>query len=228
MIALSALRQPTSPSVAYARAAVPAADLSGELAAFALDCLEAAVFVLDRDMRIQFTSASARRLLDDGRLLVRHGQLVSPHDREAPMLRRLVKQCAEAGSSATAQMTFHRLGDEDNALCLAVVAARPMGGCTLELPFVMMFATRPCEPGLPELRQLRSHFGLTHAQAKLAIEIAKGDGLKASARRLGIAITTGRSHLRRVFEKTETRRQAELVRLISAFRLSAPESCSDA
>lgn len=223
MIALGALRQPTSP-YAYTRAEIPAHDLSADLAAFALDCLEAAVFVLDRDLRIQFASASARRLMDEKRLVVRHGQLGSPHDREAPVLRRLIKQCAEGNGAVAGQMTFHRLGDDDNALCLAMVAARRMGACELERPFVMMFATRPCEPSLPEIRQLRSHFGLTHAQAKLAIEIAKGDGLKASAKRLGIAITTGRSHLRRVFEKTETRRQAELVRLISAFRLSAPES----
>ena len=225
MIALAALRQPTSP-YAYSRAEMPTHDLSADLAAFALDCLEAAVFVLDRDMRIQFASASARRLLDERRLVVRHGQLGSPHDREAAVLRRLVKHCAAGTMASPDQMTFHRLRDEDSALCLAMVAARRMGACELERPFVMVFATRPCEPSLPEVRQLRSHFGLTHAQAKLAIEIAKGDGLKASAKRLGIAITTGRSHLRRVFEKTETRRQAELVRLISAFRLSAPESSS--
>src|SRR5262249_12645961 len=129
MIALAALRQPTSPSIAYTHVTTPANDLSGELAAFALDCLEPAAFVLDRDMRIQFASASARRLLEGGRLIVRHGQLSSLRDREAPMLRRLVKQCAEGSGAVAGQMTFHRLGDEDGALCLAVVAARRMGGC---------------------------------------------------------------------------------------------------
>jgi DNA-binding CsgD family transcriptional regulator len=225
MIALATHRQSTSLSISRAGAAVPTNAIASDLAAFALDCLEAAVFVLDRDMRVQFASAAARRLMEEGRLVVRNGQLGSPLDRETPALRRLIRQCVEVPTIAAGQMTFHRLGDDDNALCLAVVATRRMGGCE---PFVMMFATRPCDPSLPQIHQLRSHFGLTQAQAKLAIEIARGEGLKASTQRLGIAITTGRSHLRRIFEKTDTRRQAELVRLISAFRLSAPQSGSTA
>lgn len=224
MIALAAHRHPTSLSIARAGTTMPMDGITSDLAAFALDCLEAAVFVLDRDMHIQFASAAARRLMEEGRLVARNGQLGSPHDRETPALRRLIRQCIEVTPIAAGQMTFQRLGDDDNALCLAVVATRRMAGC--EQPLVMMFATCPCEPALPEIRQLRSHFGLTHAQARLAIEIARGEGLKASAQRLGIAITTGRSHLRRIFEKTDTRRQAELVRLISAFRLSAPEARS--
>jgi DNA-binding CsgD family transcriptional regulator len=91
-------------------------------------------------------------------------------------------------------------------------------------PFLIVFATRPGDASLPDTRQLRSHFGLTDAQARLAIEIAKGEGLKACTRRLGIAMSTGRSHLKQIFEKTETRRQAELVRVISACRFNAPES----
>ena len=90
--------------------------------------------------------------------------------------------------------------------------------------FLIVFASKPCEASLPDAEQLRGHFGLTDAQAKLAIEIAKGEGLKACARKLGIAVSTGRSHLKQIFEKTETRRQAELVRLISACRFNLPET----
>jgi DNA-binding CsgD family transcriptional regulator len=61
---------------------------------------------------------------------------------------------------------------------------------------------------------LRSRFGLTCAEANLAIEITRGDGRKAAAARLGIAVTTARTHLTHIFEKTGVRRQAELVRLV--------------
>jgi hypothetical protein len=47
-----------------------------------------------------------------------------------------------------------------------------------------------------------------------ALEIARGDGRKAAATRLDIAVTTARTHLTHIFEKTGVRRQAELVRLL--------------
>jgi DNA-binding CsgD family transcriptional regulator len=61
---------------------------------------------------------------------------------------------------------------------------------------------------------LRRRHGLTLAEANVALEILKGDGRKAVAARLGISITTVRTHLSHIFEKTGVRRQAELVRLL--------------
>lgn len=60
---------------------------------------------------------------------------------------------------------------------------------------------------------MRRH-ALTAAEADVAIEIMRGDGRKAAAARLGIAETTARTHLSRIFCKTGARRQAELVRLL--------------
>lgn len=61
---------------------------------------------------------------------------------------------------------------------------------------------------------LRRRYGLTNAESDVALEILKGDGRPAAARRLGITATTVRSHLSRIFEKTGVKRQAELVRLL--------------
>jgi DNA-binding CsgD family transcriptional regulator len=55
----------------------------------------------------------------------------------------------------------------------------------------------------------------------VAIAIARGVGLQAVADELEISLTTARTHLQHVFEKTSTRRQAELVRLIADGRLYA-------
>jgi len=63
---------------------------------------------------------------------------------------------------------------------------------------------------------LRERFGFTPAEAAFAIEIAKGDGRKAAADRLGITVGTARSHLSSIFDKTGARRQAELVRILAA------------
>ncbi len=64
--------------------------------------------------------------------------------------------------------------------------------------------------------QLRNLYRLTPAEAAVALAIARGAGLQAVADELEISLTTARTHLQHVFEKTETRRQAELVRLIAA------------
>jgi DNA-binding CsgD family transcriptional regulator len=58
--------------------------------------------------------------------------------------------------------------------------------------------------------------GLTHAEAAVAVEIAKGDGRAAAATRLGIRETTVRSHLEAIFGKLGIHRQAELARLVGA------------
>ncbi|MGH7247371.1 MAG: helix-turn-helix transcriptional regulator, partial [Pseudomonadota bacterium] len=54
----------------------------------------------------------------------------------------------------------------------------------------------------------------TSMEAALAAEILRGDGRKAAARRCGITDGTAKSHLSRIFDKTGTHRQAELVRLL--------------
>ncbi len=61
---------------------------------------------------------------------------------------------------------------------------------------------------------LAQAYDLTPAEARFAAEIAIGDGRAAAARRLGISSATAQSHLSRIFEKTGTHRQAELVRLL--------------
>lgn len=69
-------------------------------------------------------------------------------------------------------------------------------------------------PGTPAAAQLREQFGMTQAEANFALEIATGDGIQAAADRLSISMGTARTHLSRIFQKTETRRQAELVRIL--------------
>jgi DNA-binding CsgD family transcriptional regulator len=57
-------------------------------------------------------------------------------------------------------------------------------------------------------------FGVTPAECKLAESLLEGSTLVAMANRLGISESTAHTHLKRLFEKTGTSRQAELVRLL--------------
>jgi DNA-binding CsgD family transcriptional regulator len=62
--------------------------------------------------------------------------------------------------------------------------------------------------------RLRCHFGLTLAEAKLALHLVGGETLRSAALKLGISYETTRSSLKRIFAKTQTCRQTELVLVI--------------
>ena len=61
---------------------------------------------------------------------------------------------------------------------------------------------------------LRSQHHCTTRESALAMALAQGSTLAEAAAALGISIHTARTHLKRVFRKTGTNRQAELVRLM--------------
>jgi DNA-binding CsgD family transcriptional regulator len=58
-------------------------------------------------------------------------------------------------------------------------------------------------------------FGLTQAEARVAIAVAMGLNIPEVARQIGLSPNTVKTHLRRVFDKTGTARQAELARLMA-------------
>ena len=68
---------------------------------------------------------------------------------------------------------------------------------------------------LPRASVLQRMFGLTPAEAKLAIEIASGQTPAEIAAENLVSMATVRSQLASVLAKTQTRRQAELVALLA-------------
>ncbi|MFW6067147.1 MAG: helix-turn-helix transcriptional regulator [Myxococcota bacterium] len=62
--------------------------------------------------------------------------------------------------------------------------------------------------------RLRGDHGLTQAEARVALRIARGQSVKMIAYDLGVSVHTVRTHLKRAYAKTGTHRQAELARFI--------------
>jgi DNA-binding CsgD family transcriptional regulator len=63
---------------------------------------------------------------------------------------------------------------------------------------------------------LHCQFGLTTSEARLAIHLVTGETLRSAAAELHIRYETARTELKRIFSKTGTCRQAELVVAIVA------------
>lgn len=87
-------------------------------------------------------------------------------------------------------------------------------GLTAFRPAVCIIITDPeTRTSLPSDR-LRSAFGLTEAEAMLAALLATGEELRSAAAKLGITYGTARARLSEIFQKTDTRRQSELVSVL--------------
>lgn len=98
---------------------------------------------------------------------------------------------------------------------LLAVPCRPIVEPLLsQVPRVVLFLIDPARSADAYERGLRAAFQLTAAEARLAARLAHGDSLQECARVLGITKATARTHLSRLFAKTDTSRQAELVRLL--------------
>ncbi len=76
---------------------------------------------------------------------------------------------------------------------------------------VIVDPERQPEPPAILLRRL---YGLTKAEAQVALLVMQGQGLTPIAEELSVSLTTVKTHLRHIFDKTGIHRQAELVRLL--------------
>ena len=69
------------------------------------------------------------------------------------------------------------------------------------------------EPAATLLRRL---YHLTKAEADVVVHMMRGADVKQIAEELSVSLPTVRTHLQHVFDKTDTHRQVELVRLLLA------------
>jgi DNA-binding CsgD family transcriptional regulator len=118
--------------------------------------------------------------------------------------------------------TVHLRAEDGEHLNIMVV---PIAECDriemrtviIDRPAALLYLSRPDERRKLQAAWLKRLYNLTPGEANVALEVAKGDGRSAVARRLGIRETTVRSHLTAIFEKMGIHRQAELVRVLSGF-----------
>jgi DNA-binding CsgD family transcriptional regulator/PAS domain-containing protein len=184
-----------------------------------VDRLDQGVLFVDAGARVIFANRSAEAMLAAGMGLrqsdgVLHGATLS----ETAALHAAIGICAGAAPAA-APPSFVPLsrGDGRRPLSVRVAPASPgvfppwLGGWR---PIAMLCITDPELNPTPAADELRMRYGLTRAQAALAVEILAGDGVQAAADRLSITRATARTHLAQIFEKTGTQRQSELVRLL--------------
>ena len=79
---------------------------------------------------------------------------------------------------------------------------------------IIIFVTDPDHKSLPTPEMISRLFHLTPSESRLAAALIAGQRTDEIAQSMGITISSVRTYLKKVMEKTGTNRQAELVRLL--------------
>jgi DNA-binding CsgD family transcriptional regulator len=198
------------------------AEVMADSATEVLDRLSQAVLLVRTNAQIAFANRAAETLLAarDG-IRVDAGGLHAATAGQSAALHRLIV----AVSTATAAMPNGgslRIDRPSGRRPLSVLVApicsagRAAKLDPVAYPTAMVLITDPeCAASGPAPERLRSLYGLTAAEAALAVRIVRGGGVKAAARALGIAPSTARTHLHQIFAKTGASGQAELAALLA-------------
>lgn len=197
---------------------------SFEAASFgdALDGLASAMFLLDADCRLVHANQSGREMLNSGGPVEARGGLLRARSE--------TQSTALATALSSAAIGDAALGIKGISLALADAEGEAFAAHLLPLTSgsrkrtgihyaaVAALFVQPATLDVPEMPEtIARTYQLTLTELRVMITIATGCGVQETAEALGVAESTVKTHLHRVFAKTGTSRQADLVRLVAGF-----------
>lgn len=188
-----------------------------------IDRMPFGVILLDANVRPVVINRAAQEILDrrDG-LMLRGTTLTAATVQQTAELRRKIDQALSIWRGELPELPGAALAIRRPSLKRPLqVCITPIGrGAStltpnLAAPIAAIFVSDPeTEPATPAT-MLRTFYGLTPAETRLASELLNDRTVEEAAQILGISINTARTQLTRLFEKTGTRRQPELVRRLA-------------
>lgn len=182
-----------------------------------LELLADGVIVLDRRGRVLFANQAARSFEADGLLHLRKvlATWSQPHSQRLTELVRSALQGAPGGS-----MSLPRHVDGQRlTILVSSIRSKDIGRLAdagIKDAAVLLFVIDPANRRSIPLSQIMDAYGLTQAEARVALAASSGSTILETAQLLKLSPNTIKTHLRRVFAKTATGRQAELAGLITA------------
>ncbi len=215
-------------------------DASG-LGAGALDALSIAVIVVDGNMRVKHANAAAVALTNGacGMSVRRTGPEPSPgntllsarHPDDHSRLSQLVAAVAH-GSSGSALRIRNAREEPASQASLAVLVSPAMThflsgpgtGCRIQPGTAMIVARHLNHPSLPHPGLMCDLYGLTKAEAAVALSFGGGATAEDVARMRRVSPETIRSQVKAILRKTNTSNLRDLERIIaiSSAMLPAP------
>jgi DNA-binding CsgD family transcriptional regulator len=185
----------------------------------ALDGLSAAVFLVDRQCHIEHANEAGQRMLDDDDFIRSvAGQLVMRDTTANRNMRQCIVDGGDLGMAA-GKATVVLIARGGQRYIAHLWPLRSLIGHGPEAPTAAAaLFVRKVEPDSQSYGGVvASAFGLTPAELRVLLAIVEVGGVPETSEMLGLAETTVKTHLYRVFSKTGASRQADLVKLASGF-----------
>ncbi len=187
-----------------------------------LDELKSAMYLLDGAGNITHTNQSGRDLLYRKDFLRNEqGRLVAAD----PLLNRILREAVAASllgdgaiKSESIALPFVAEGGERFVGHLLPLTAgrRRRTGIAYDATAVL-FVGKASLDTTAASDMIKKIFRLTPAEARVLLAVVELGSVSETSRNLDIAESTVKTHLGRIFTKTDTKRQADLVKLIAAF-----------
>lgn len=190
-----------------------------EAALAVLDQIPIGMIIVDHAGTVLESNRFANEILshDDGLSVEHTGLKAHSRDTTVALHEMIARAVAGEGYATAAEadtLSLERPSGRPNlaaTVCRLPLASRFLGSRRRAAAIYLTDPETRLDLDIEKLRQL---YKLTPAEARLAALLAQGFRLEDAATELGVSLNTVRTHLKRIFSKTETDRQADLVRLV--------------
>lgn len=194
-------------------------ELAAGAARAAADAAPFAIFSLDDQLNILAANSRADRYERAGFIRRTDGRFALTHPVSQKRLLDLAKSPGPAG---LAFQTTNAKGTECPVLVARISrqSAKRIGGTDLGASLIVTLGSAPGETPVVEIDRVAQWFGLTPAEARLAVALAGGQSLQEYAALRAVSLNAVRFLLKGIFRKTGVTSQAQLVAMVA--RLPSP------
>lgn len=193
--------------------------LPGQAALASLDLLPSAVWLLGAGGELLHANPAAERL-------TRHGDVITqgPNGRprarvgsEDQRLQRLINSTLQTGQGQGLEAggALMMWGNNGSGMLHVMVTPLAAGINGFGAAAAAVFATAPNSLPSDLESRLRRLYEFTPAEARLAAALVAGETVQEFAGRTEISEATARTHLKHILAKTDTRRQSDLIRVVT-------------
>jgi DNA-binding CsgD family transcriptional regulator len=187
-----------------------------------LDCLRAGMFLLDSAGRILHANAAGHFLLEQGTMLrAVYGRLVAVSLETQRTLADVLADTAMGDTAVGARGVAMPLstpeGDVYVAHVLPLTAGRRRAAAAGMQAAAALFVDKAVLGTSPAPEALAKHYKLTPTELRVLLATVEVGRIADVAEMLGIAESTVRTHLGRLYDKTGASRQPDLIKLVAKF-----------
>ena len=180
------------------------------------DELSVAVLILSVGGRVIAANLAARALLEAGwpvRLL--DGSLQGKDRAATDNLKQAIDAAVHSPDPQDHELCLAQSGEGQKGAIGYIRSLRCIPGAE---PLIALFITETGQKSLYCLDALAEAYGLSKAETRALKAFVEAQNLAETAAQLNVAVSTVKSHIKKIFHKTNTSRQLELVRLVECCR----------